>query len=39
MNKPYDDSNWREEYKGYTNNKRYIELLKTDLRAYLRHGC
>ena len=28
MNKPYDDSNWREEYKGYTNNKRYIELLE-----------
>ena len=28
MNKNYDDSNWREEYKGYTNNKRYIELLE-----------
>ena len=28
MNKKYDDSNWREEYKGYTNNKRYIELLE-----------
>ena len=26
MNKNYDDSNWREEYKGYTNNKRYLEL-------------
>ena len=24
----YDDSNWREEYKSYTSNKRYIELLK-----------
>ena len=28
MNKPYDDSNWREEYKGWTTNKRYIELLE-----------
>ncbi len=26
--KPYDDSNWREEYKGYTSNKRYLELLE-----------
>ena len=26
--KPYDDSNWREEYKSYTTNKRYIELLE-----------
>mgnify|MGYP003136275573 FL=1 len=26
--KPYDDSNWREEYKGYTNNKKYLELLE-----------
>ena len=25
---PYDDSNWREEYKSYTNNKRYLELLE-----------
>jgi len=24
----YDDSNWREEYKFYTSNKRYIELLE-----------
>ena len=29
MNKQlYDDSNWREEYKTYTTNKRYIELLE-----------
>ena len=28
MNKPYDDSNWREEYKGWTTNKRYLELLE-----------
>ena len=27
-NKLYDDSNWREEYKGYTRNKRYLELLE-----------
>ena len=26
--KPYDDSNWREEYKSYTTNKRYLELLE-----------
>ena len=24
----YDDSNWREEYKSYTSNKRYLELLE-----------
>ena len=28
MEKTYDDTNWREEYKGYTNNKRYLELLE-----------
>ena len=27
-NKPYDDSNWREEYKGYTSNKKHLELLE-----------
>ena len=26
--KLYDDSNWREEYKSYTTNKRYLELLE-----------
>ena len=26
--KPYDDFNWREEYKSYISNKRYIELLE-----------
>ena len=26
--KSYDDSHWREEYKSYTSNKRYIELLE-----------
>ena len=25
---PYDDSNWREDYKQYTSNKRYLELLE-----------
>ena len=25
---PYDDSNWREDYKNYTSNKRYLELLE-----------
>ena len=28
MDKPYDDSKWREEYKQYTSNKRYLELLE-----------
>ena len=28
MNKPYDDSNWREEYKAYTSNKKQLELLE-----------
>ena len=26
--KSYDDSNWREDYKSYTSNKRYLELLE-----------
>ena len=26
--KSYDDSNWREEYKAYTSNKKYLELLE-----------
>ena len=26
--KPYDDSNWREEYKSYTSNQRHLELLE-----------
>ena len=26
--KLYDDSNWREDYKNYTSNKRYLELLE-----------
>ena len=28
MNKLYDDSNWREEYKNYTSNARHLELLE-----------
>ena len=28
MNKPYDDSNWREEYKGYTSSKYELDLLE-----------
>ena len=24
----YDDSNWREEYKSYTSNKKHLELLE-----------
>ena len=26
--KKYDDSNWKEEYKNYTTNKLYLELLE-----------
>ena len=28
MDKPYDDSIWREDYKQYTSDKRYLELLE-----------
>jgi len=28
MTKPYDDSNWREEYKGYVSNKFKLKLLE-----------
>ena len=28
MTKPYDDSNWREEYKGYTSSKYELDLLE-----------
>ena len=29
MEKPYDDSNWREDYaKNFCNNKRHLELLE-----------
>ena len=28
MTKSYDDSNWREEYKSYTSNKKQLELLE-----------
>ena len=31
--KSYDDSNWREEYKSYTSNKRYIELLENEPKS------
>ena len=27
MTKPYDDSNWREEYKGYTSSRYELDLL------------
>ena len=36
--KPYDDSNWREEYKSYTSNKRYIELLENGQRVSHNRG-
>ena len=28
MTKLYDDSNWREEYKGYTSNKLQLDMLE-----------
>ena len=34
MNKKlYDDSNWREEYKSYTSNKRHLELLENGAKS------
>ena len=33
MNKQYDDSNWREEFKNYTTNKRYLELLDNGAKS------
>ena len=33
MDKKYDDSNWKEEYKQYTTNKRYLELLENGAKS------
>ena len=33
--KLYDDSNWREEYKQYTSNKRHLELLENGPHSLL----
>ena len=30
---PYDDSNWREEYKSYTSNPKYLELLENGAKS------
>ena len=32
-NKLYDDSNWRQEYKGYTSNQRHLELLENGAKS------
>ena len=29
----YDDSNWRDEYKSYTSNKRHLELLENGAKS------
>ena len=29
----YDDSNWRQEYKSYTSNKRHLELLENGAKS------
>ena len=34
VKKLYDDSNWREEYKQYTSNKRYLELLENGPKQF-----
>ena len=34
----YDDSNWREDYKQYTSNKKHLELLENGPRVFLNHG-
>ena len=31
--KPYDDSNWREEYKGYTSSKYELDILENGPRS------
>ena len=33
VKKFYDDSNWREEYKSYTSNKRHLELLENGAKS------
>ena len=33
MEKQFDDSNWREEYKNFTTNKRYLELLDNGAKS------
>ena len=33
MEKQFDDSNWREEFKNYTTNKRYLELLDNGAKS------
>ena len=33
MKQEYDDSNWREEYKNYTSNKKYLELLENGAKS------
>ena len=33
MTKDYDDSNWREEYKGYTSSKYELDLLENGPRS------
>ena len=39
MTKPYDDSNWREDYaKNFCNNKRHLELLENGPKQ-LSQGC
>ena len=32
-NKTYDDSNWREEYKQYTSNKKELDLLENGAKS------
>ena len=33
MDKPYDDSNWREEYKAYTSSRYELDLLENGPRS------
>ena len=33
MKQEYDDSNWRKEYKNYTSNKKYLELLENGAKS------
>ena len=33
MSKDFDDSNWKEEYKNFTTNKKYLELLENGAKS------
>ena len=34
MKKEWDDSNWREEYKSYTSDKKHLEILENGPKSF-----